>query len=349
MSSRSSISQDTIDYRNANLTEVPPVNKPHVVKNLILAKNSLKEIPNPNMFTNLRYLNISNNIFVTLAPLSALTQLVELDCSFNSVISLDFSQNLANLKILHASHNKIGAIASLPPSLQTLDVSFNLLNSLKFIEKMSLEKLEYLSIQNNKITDIREMKYTAFLTQLHYLTIGFLESNENSRLLEFAKFICPSLQEFDNFDCSNATGDFDQYQIISLLSNGTEQELKKLLNLSVDEIKWNEPQFLDFEEKEGTGLDDADIERRLQELEKKVLRSSTEDVTKRMNDLEKRITKLQNKKKDPLNETDSLIQDNSNPRLQKIQQEVDEMKKQISKITELLYVHDKAISKLWDE
>ena len=67
-------------------------------------------------------------------------------------------------------------------------------------------------------------------------------------------------------------------------------------------------------------------------------------------DYEKKIDKLKTKR-DGLNETGSLLgpfQNESNPRIQKIQKDIDEMKKKISKITELLYVHDRAISELWN-
>ena len=347
---RSSISQETIDYSGKNLTELPPINKAHAVKSLILAKNQLKSIPNPMMFSNLRYLNISNNMFVKLTSLAAMPQLTELDCSFNSITSLDFAQNLPNLQMLYASHNKLTQVPQMPPKLRTLDISFNMISSLKFIETSNLDHLECLIMQNNKITDLRDLKYLAYLTQLQYFSIGFLEQHENSRLLEFVKFICPSLQEFDNCDCGNIMGDFDQYQLISLLANGTEDQLKKLLKIPSESVKWSEPIFLDYEEKENKDAYNDMLEQRIHSLEQRVLKQSTDDVSQRIEDLEIKLAKFQQsrKKSDGLNETGSLLgNDNQNPRFQQIQNDLSEMKKQISKITEILYVHDKAISKLW--
>ena len=352
MSVRSSFTQENIDYSGKNLVEMPQIHKPHAVKSLILAKNQLKTIPNPMMFANLRYLNISNNMFVKLNSLAAIPQLTELDCSFNSLTSLDFAQNLPNLQMLYASHNKISTIPQMPPKMRTLDISFNLINSLKFIENSNLENLECLIMQNNKITDLRELKYLAYLTQLQYFTIGFLEGNEDSRLLEFVKFICPSLQEFDNSECTQTIGDFDQYEVISLLANGSEDQLKKMLKMQSEGVKWGESIFLEYEEKENKDAYYDMIEQRLHSLEQRVLRQSTDDVSQRIEDLEIKLAKIQQSKKkekqNGLNETGSLLgNDNTNPRFQSIQRDIEEMKKQISKITEILYVHDKAISTLW--
>ncbi|OHT05381.1 hypothetical protein TRFO_05969 [Tritrichomonas foetus] len=104
---------------------------------------------------NLRTLVFAGNIITTIPDsLSGLFKLQNFDLSNNHVISLPlFIQRLPELKTLSFSHNRITEVTNItfPQRLQSIDLSFNLIEKFK-INPLAL--LENLSLQYNKLTDI---------------------------------------------------------------------------------------------------------------------------------------------------------------------------------------------------
>lgn len=341
---------ETVDLSSKKLMQIPPISNPTYVTSMNIANNLFTSLPDLKVFSNLQHLFIDHNSFTDLSFISSLHQLQELDVSYNALTTLDFLQDLPNIRIVYAAHNKISTIKpELPSTLNTLDVSYNQLTSLKFIESSSWDSLECLTIHDNLIFDLREIKYLAELPILKYCYIGFSKENMDTKLAELAKFVCPTLLEFDDFNTSNLNPDFDQYQVIHLLSAGTEAEFRSFVNLVEQEIKWNQPVFIDFVEKAQPREED-DLEKRLRAVEAKVSTpAQNEELQARIEEMEKKISNAVDKQDNDkgISELDQIPGGNV-AKVQQIQSEINDIRQQITKITELLYAHDKALETMWN-
>lgn len=342
---------ESVDLSSKKLSQIPPINNPSRILSLNLANNLFIDLPDLNIFSNLRDLFIDHNSITNLSFISTLTQLQQLDVSYNALTTLDFLQDLPNIHTVYAAHNKITTIKpELPPTLKTLDISFNQLNSLKFIESSSLDSLECLDIADNLIFDMREIKYLAELPILKYCYVGFLKKDMDTKLAELAKFVCPSLLEFDDINCSNMNPDFDQYQVIHMLSAGTEAEFKAFVNVVEQEIKWNQPVFIDFVEKKQSKEED-ELEARIRAIESKISNpEQDEELKSRVEEIEKNVASLVDKQDSDkgVSELDQLA-GNGIPKVQQIQVEINDIRQKLTKITELLYAHDRALQTMWNE
>ena len=349
-SSRSSVNE-TLDFSNRNLTELPSISKTTSVVSLNLAHNLMKSFPNLNVFTNLRYLNVANNSFANLTPLAALTGLVELDCSFNMIASIDFIQPMTKLKILNASHNNVSEIkARIPETLCSLNLSENKISSLKFLETNNLDNLEYLNVASSSMDDLVELKNLPLLPKLKKLDIGFFGRKGDIRLLEFAKFICGSLKEFDSQKIDDTPKiDFNDDEVVDILASGSEKAVIDFLNNQMMPIEWNQPVFIEYDD--SPVLTDEEINKRLDNIEQSLNDDHSDLLDKRIKDLEKRVDQLlpkdEKKKVDPL----ALLitpNDIEDQEYNQIERDISLIRKEISTITAILYAHDAALEKIWE-
>ena len=351
MSARSSQTIETLDYSKKNLTELPVPNKPSNVINLNISFNMIKTLPNLNMFTNLRYINVSHNKFTNLMPLAALTQIVELNCSFNNINSIDFVQPMSKLRVLNASHNNVSLIkAYIPQSIQSLDLSENQISSLKFLENMTLENLEYLNIESPSMNNLMEVKSLLQIPNLKIVDIGFYERKGDARLLEFMKFIKHSLVEFDSQKLNKVVKiDFNADEVIDILATGSEKNLIDFLNQQVIPIEWNKPIFLEYDET--NGMTEQEMHQKLDYIEEILNQSNDDSLDLKIEALERKIK--QTFPEEERNLTDPLaliISPNDTEEIQcsQIEREINVIKKELSTITSLLAVHDKALEKIWN-
>jgi len=191
--------------------------------------------------------------------------------------------------------------------------------------------LEVINVESNSIDGIMNLKYIPLFGKLRVLNTGFLFSNQDLRLLSFVKHICPSLEVFDGVDCSDSLNEgssFDDQKLVDLFLNGTESELRELLLDDSIDVKWDDPVFIAY---------DTDLPL-----------TPIKNLEERIKNIESQIPSTQK----AMGETVSLIppnQDSMQTSIDSLRNEVSEIKRQISQIAELLFVHDKAVERLWNQ
>ena len=98
---------------------------------LLLSLTDILRIENLWQFTNLRRLQLDNNIIEEIPEkaLAALTQLEWLDLSFNNIECISGLDTLVNLRDLSLAHNRIKAVGNLDAlkELQVLSLANNLI------------------------------------------------------------------------------------------------------------------------------------------------------------------------------------------------------------------------------
>lgn len=319
---------DTIDISQRSYTEFPTIKKPNFVLHINASRNFFTKLPNMSNFTILQDIDLSKNKFVDLSPLSALINLRILNISNNKVKNLDFIQNLQNLEELNAANNKISEIhCSFPPNLLYLDLSFNELTNLSFLDENFPINIESIDVSQNSIDQIIDLKYISVFQQLHTFKIGFLEMNPDLNIISYVKYLCPSLVFFDDSKIDDSEEiSFNDDDLLNILMHGSEQQLREFLLKKKSGIEWDEPNFIPFDNDFPTPPTPIkQIEDRLTVIE---------------NQIHERISKSPQTNQSNQQENDSV--------LQVMQQDISEMKQQIAQITELLYVYDKALQKLWE-
>lgn len=321
---------DTIDISQRSYTDFPPIKKPNYVIHLNASRNFLSKLPNMSGFTMLQDIDLSRNKFVDLSPLSTLINLRILNISNNKIKSLDFIQNLQNLEELSASNNKISEIrCKFPPNLLYLDLSFNELTDLSFLDEDFPINIESIDVSQNSIDQIIDLKYISVFQKLRMFKIGLLESNSNLHLISYVKYLCPSLEFFDEVKIDDSEDTmFNEDELLGIIMNGSEQQLREFLSDKKNEIRWDEPSFIPFDNDYPTSpAPIKQIEDRLTMIE---------------NQMHERFLKPSDQDGQP-----SYKQENDAV-LHVMQQDINEMKEQIAQITELLYVYDRALQHLWE-
>lgn len=314
-------SNDNVDYSNQKLTEFPIIAKQNLVIQINLKNNKLLNLPNLSNFTVLRTLDISRNRFIDLSPVSAITSLRVLDCSENRIVSLGFVAPLVNLEILRASHNRISTVAiQMPESLIDVDLSNNEIVSLDFLQHKFPLTLQRLDISSNLVSEVISLRVIAVFTHLHTLNVGLLESNRDINLLALVKHLCPSLVLFDGVECpEEMPPNFpNPDHLLDVLVRGNESELRSLIQNNETKITWDEPQFIPFNE-ETPPSPILSLEKQIEKLEKK------------LPILSKKVENSSPSKK-------AIIQ--------QMYRDINELKSQISVISNMIYFHDKAMKEI---
>ena len=314
---------DSYDFSNQNLVEFPLVPQASSIIRLNLSNNNIKSFPKIEEYKFLRYLDISSNRISDLSILNSLTSLHVLDCSFNQLSSLSFTANLLNLEILNASHNRIAEITSnLPQNLLSIDLSYNHISSFEFLQEKCPTGIEKLFLSNNKVDSIMDLKYISVFRNLRILNVGFLDKFLHLRILSFVKYILPYLEVFDDTDCSHldTSNEWDYNELINILLNGDEEEFRGYL-MDNSELRWDEPVFFDF----------------VQNVPPTPLR----EVNERLRNVELLTEEQENRKM-------RIDSDRFDEDIAEIRREINELKQQTLQISQLLFVHDKALQQIWE-
>lgn len=190
-------------------------------------------------------LHITNQLISDLTGIENFLQLTYLDCRYNSLTSLDVSNNF-NLENLFCNNNQITDIdLTNNDSLVWLQIPYNNLSTLDVSANEKLEKLncEFSNIINLNLNDSLEYLY-CFYNQISTLNISnnhnlvYLACNNN----EMSTLDVSHLQNLDELYCSGN-------QLVELdLRNGTNSSMttmiafdNPLLNcINVDDVEWAE-------------------------------------------------------------------------------------------------------------
>jgi len=314
--------RDSIDLSKQSLNVLPSIPKMNIIVSLNISYNSLKSLPSMGDFVCLRYLNISYNNFSDLRQISVISSLKELDCSNNSLLTLDFVSELAALEVLNASNNKICEITGdMPDSLLDVDLSGNLFRNLESFQNSFSDRLQRLDLSNNEINEISNLRFLAIFSKLRVLRIGLLEKNRDLKLIPFIKHLCPLIEEFDDNDCeiSNEDNAFNTQALLEVLLSGNESELREMLISKDIVIRWDEPSFVQFDNN--------------------VPETPLKGIEDRLRNLEERLP----------NTNESSILQPSDFSTSDIKKEIEELRKQVAKITEILFIHDAAMREIWEK
>ena len=334
---------DTIDITQRSISEFQTIVKPNFILHLYASRNFFTKLPNMSGFTALREMDLSRNKFVDLSPLADIISLQILNISYNRVYNINFIQELTSLEEFNASNNKISKIdCAFPQSLVYLDLSNNEISDLSFFDENFPAQLESLDISGNSIDQIIELKYISVFQQLSYLRVGLLHIYPDINIVPFVKHLCPSLQSFDDENVANANNDSmddiaNEDELYNILVNGTEQQLYSFLSNKSARIMWDEAKFYPY---------DADIPP-----------TPLKFIEQRLNAIENQVQEhFASPKKQPPPPTESATllspfgtNKNDNPAIQSIQHEIQEIRQYLTQITEILFVHDKALNHLWEK
>jgi hypothetical protein len=315
-------SQESADYSDQRLTEFPAVPNPSRILALNLQLNLLTSLPQLSKFSLLRTVDLSNNQLVDLSPLTVVKTLRELNCSGNRLVSLAFLASLPGLVILRAAHNRIATVTTkMPDSLLDCDLSHNEISTVEFLQFKFPGTLQRLDISSNLITTVVELRYVSVFFNLLVLTTGHLAKHPDLEILAFVKYLCPSLTLFDGVDCRDVVEppDFPRSgDLYDCVVRGSDDDLCQLLARKEARIEWSLPTFVPFRE----------------------VAEETGDLTElaaMVDDIEARLARVQ--EPPPANAIPA-----PNPlEVEKMRQEIIEMKQQVADLVKLLYVHDAAV------
>ncbi|XP_049876788.1 toll-like receptor 3 isoform X2 [Pectinophora gossypiella] len=167
----------------------------------------------PEAFTGLhvRVLNLSSNAINTISSTSfkSVIFLHELDLSNNCLSSIDFdTSDLNELILLNLRNNSIEHIARIMfkdlISLKKLDLSLNKIVTIKYQVFLSLQKLEFLYISNNNISNTLKSHIFQGLSNIKEMHIDNLQiasiENETFSGLNALKTLNVSNNEIDNLN-----------------------------------------------------------------------------------------------------------------------------------------------------
>ena len=314
---------DSYDFSNQNLVEFPLLSQASSVVRLNLSNNTIKSFPKIDEYRFLRSLDISSNRISDLSILSSLTSLHVLDCSYNQLTSLSFTSNLLNLEILKASHNKVAKItAKFPQNLLSIDLSYNNITSLEFLQSHCPTGIERIDLSNNKLDSLLNLKYISVFQNLRVLNVGFLDKFLNLNILSFVKHMCPCLEVFDDTECSHldTSDEWNDNELINILVNGDEEEFRALL-MNNSQLRWDEPIYFDFVQN--------------------VPPTPLKEVNERLRNVEMLTEQDQNR-------NIRLEMDRFDEDIEEIRREINELKQQTLQISQLLFVHDKALQQIWE-
>ncbi|XP_078533602.1 leucine-rich repeat and guanylate kinase domain-containing protein [Lissotriton helveticus] len=167
---------------------------------------------------NLKVVNLSHNIITEMKDLSAYQALTRLDLSYNQIEEIKGLEKCVSLTYLDLSHNNIstiGGLFNLPiktlflasnqiqqitgledlMSLHKLDLSGNSISSLEGLEEHDL--LETINLEENKISELDEIRYLQDLPLLRELT---LLKNPVQELGEYWHSVIFMLQRLTDLD-----------------------------------------------------------------------------------------------------------------------------------------------------
>ena len=183
----------TVSLTEENLEKMASVTE------LNIAEKGLTDLSALKYFTGLQTLDCSRNSLTTL-DVSALTNLTSLDCSDNQLTALDVSK-LTHLTILDCSDNELTALdVSKLTGLTKLDCSFN---SLTTLDVSALTKLTSLDCYRNELTKLVVSELTG-LTKLD-CAYNQLTALNVSNLTGLTDLDC-SDNQLKELDVSNLTG-----------------------------------------------------------------------------------------------------------------------------------------------
>lgn len=327
---------DNLDCSGQSLTVLPRAARPNVVVTLNASNNLLKDIPDIVSFAALRYLDLSNNKFSDLSILESVPSLRELDISGNRLRSIEFCASLADLEVLRASRNRIREVSfKLPQNLIDLDLSTNEIASLDFMEKNVPVGIEKIDVSGNQIDTLVSLRFLAVFQQLHTFTVGLLTLFPGAKVLQYVKHLCPSIEYFDDTPCAQVEEpEFDTDKLIDILVNVDEQELEALLRDGPGGgLEWSPATFIPFEDDVKSVTPLAELQNRLKALE---------DALPRTPQVQKQRQQV-----------DMLISPYAAPEesqeMKELRGDISELKQQMAKVAELLYVHDQALRQIWEK
>jgi hypothetical protein len=119
-----------------------------------------------------------------------------------------------------------------PPFLQELNLSDNQLTYLNLLDEhdfLACKTLETLDVSGNRIDDVLSLRFLPALQRLRSMSTGLSHRVASVPVLQFAKFVCPSLEHFDEESCATLESDLDEGQLLGLLIEGSEQRLRRFL------------------------------------------------------------------------------------------------------------------------
>ncbi|CAG0890970.1 unnamed protein product [Darwinula stevensoni] len=187
---------EVVDLSGKSLKGVPvPTDDQMNASTLILNHNEIPRLENLDNYGNLRKLLISHNSVTRMYGVSRLYTLHILDLSFNNISSIEGLRDLKHLQRLSLAGNNLKSVAHLNTNIHLtyLDLSSNCIsqvadlknmkqlkvlllhdnqiNDLKFCERYLPDHIETLTLANNRVTDLNQVRYLKQLTYLTQLTI----------------------------------------------------------------------------------------------------------------------------------------------------------------------------------
>ncbi|CAL6017548.1 Conserved_hypothetical protein [Hexamita inflata] len=137
------------------------------IKKLIINKCNLQNLNGIQVMTELTELNLSFNQISDISKLSTLVKLTVLELDQNNIESISVIQHFNELHTLDLSQNLISTITSLKSlyKLKVLDLSYNKLASVSDLSALS--DIKHLNVSKNNITSIDSLKNCKKITHLN--------------------------------------------------------------------------------------------------------------------------------------------------------------------------------------
>lgn len=208
---------EAIDLSQSRLKEIESFSKFLNLKSISFRQNFLKTLVSENLkadkgFDQIKDLDFYDNQIEVIENLNELITLENLDLSFNHFTKIENLECLVGLKKLYLVHNKITKLENLEPfqclemlelgdnqirNIENLNVLKNLKelylgkNKIRQLNNLDLPNLQILSIQSNRITELKGLENLPNLQELYMSDNGLtkiegLDALSNLKVLDFS-------------------------------------------------------------------------------------------------------------------------------------------------------------------
>ncbi|XP_054724698.1 leucine-rich repeat-containing protein 49-like isoform X2 [Uloborus diversus] len=180
---------DRLMIDRCNLTRFPIIEGEEQLHLLNLQQNQITVIENLEIFSNLKFLDLSDNLFEQITGLDNLFSLRVLILSRNRIHYIDGLQNLNHLDVLDLSGNEIKEITNVHHlhELRVLNLSSNHINQISGLR--GLKSLVELNLNKNFILEVTEVDVLPRLQRL-FLSQNSIERFEDMYCVSNVPLLC---------------------------------------------------------------------------------------------------------------------------------------------------------------
>lgn len=189
----------SLQLGNCELTALPEAVREMIwLEKLFLINNSIIQLPDWfSELVNLKYLTLDHNPISSLAALSGLTLLQDLDCNVTNVADLSPLSGLSQLESISCIFSQVENLSPLSGLTKLRSLNFSCTAVVDLLPLSELYKLQSLFCMNTPIKDLWPLSRLTSLEQLNCVNTKIVDLSPLSELSELVIILCSGTQVAD--------------------------------------------------------------------------------------------------------------------------------------------------------